>query len=58
MLTVGHKADPGKEGRAVPQEHDGQACQLCGAVSHLARPLPGLRGDWGTPLLCEEAVLS
>lgn len=27
-----HQADAGEEGGAVPQEHDGQARQLCGAV--------------------------
>ena len=56
LAAAGHPPDPGEEGGTVPQEHDGQARQLCGPLRHLARPLPRLWGDRRAPLLCRAAV--
>ena len=57
VAGAGNKAAAGEEGGPVPQEHDGQACQLCGALGHLPRPIPGSGGDRGSPLLCRAPVL-
>ena len=58
LLGAGYQADDGEEGGPVPQEHDGQACQLCLPQRHFTRPLPGHGRDWRPPLLRHEPVLS